>query len=142
MGFDMFLDKQNQFSAAQAVTVTASSTNVIDLGPKSAAGNAVGANGGEEILFNIDTAFTAAGAATLTISVRSSDSSNMSSPTIHTVSDALPVASLTAASRVAFLPKIPANAKRYVDINYTVATGPFTAGAITATVVETREMRI
>jgi hypothetical protein len=134
----MILDKQNQFSAAQAVTVTAASTNVIDLGPTSAALNANGALG-PEIFFNVDTTFTAAGAATLTITVRSSASSSMTSPVLHAVSTALTVASLTAGSVVAFTPRIPQPSLRYVDVHYTVATGPMTAGAISAAVVADRQ---
>lgn len=126
----MILDKQMELSNAQAVTVTAASQNQLDLGPNSWAGNSVGDNSDLPLHLTVDTTFTAGGAATLTIQVRSSPNANMSSPTVHQVSDAIPVASLTAGSRVPFLPRIPENAGRYVDVNYVVGTGPFTAGAI------------
>jgi hypothetical protein len=134
----MILDKQNQFSSAQAVTVTAASTNIIDLGASSYVTNSNGALG-PEILFTIDTTFTAGGSATLTITVRSSAAEAMSSPVLHTVSTAIPVASLTAGSRVPFSARIPQTALRYVDVHYTVATGPMTAGAISAQVVADRQ---
>lgn len=134
----MIIDKQNQFSSAQAVTVTAGSTNVIDLGATSYVGNANGSNG-PEILFTVDTTFTAAGAATLTITVRSSAAAAMTSPVLHTVSTAIPVASLTASSLVPFTARIPQPSLRYVDVHYTVATGPMTAGAISAQVVADRQ---
>ena len=135
----MIFDKQNSLSYVQSVIVSAALTNVIDLGatlPNS--GIAHGALT-PEILLNINETFTAGAAATLTITVRSSASSSMSSPVLHEVSPAIPVASLTAGSTVPFTPRIPANARRYVDVHYTVATGPMTAGAISAQVVADRD---
>jgi hypothetical protein len=134
----MIFDKQNSLSYAQSVIVSTASNNVVDLGPPLP--NSGIANGADdpEILLTVNETFTAAGAATLTITVRSSASSAMTSPVLHTVSAAIPVASLTAGSTVAFTPRIPANAGRYVDVQYTVATGPFTAGAISAAVVADR----
>jgi hypothetical protein len=135
----VILDKQNSLSYAQTVVVSTASANVIDLGAPTA--NATTAHGAlaPEILLSINETFTAAGAATLTITVRSSAAAAMTSPVLHTVSTAIPVASLTAGSRVPFSPRIPQAALRYVDVYYTVATGPMTAGAISAQVVETRD---
>lgn len=125
----MILDKQTELSNAQAITASAASSNQLDLGPNGPFGSSGGV-GPEPLVFNIDTTFTAAGAATLTVQLRSSNNANMSSPTIHSVSDAIPVASLVAGSKFPFKPNIPQDAKRYLDVNYVVATGPFTAGAI------------
>lgn len=129
----MILDKQLEFSNAQAITVTAASTNVIGLGPKQARGHSVGTPGaGTAIDFSVATTFTAAGAATLTIQMRTSDSADMSSATVIASSGPLAVADLVAGKDVPFYLTIPATAKAYVDLNYVVATGPFTAGAISA----------
>lgn len=135
----MLMDAQNLFSNAQAITATAKSTDTVDLGPRSHAANSQGQEDRLEILLNINTTFTAAGAATLTVQLRSSQNSDMSSPVVHDVSDALTVAELVAGSRVRFRPRIPLEAGRYFDLNYVVATGPMTAGALTASVVQSRQ---
>lgn len=127
----MILDKQMELSNAQAVTVTAASSNQLDLGPAGPWGSS-GTDEPLELFLNIDTTFTAGGAATLTVQVRSSAAANMSAPTVHMQSDAIPVASLTAGSRLPFQPRLPQNVGRYVDLNYVVGTGPFTAGNISA----------
>ena len=127
----MLLDKQLELSNAQAITASASSTNVVDLGPKTGAGkNSLGTDG-LNLHLQVDEAFTAAGAATMSITIRSSDSENMSSPTLHTVTDAIPKASLGLGAKIDAIP-VPRGVKRYVDAYYTVATGPMTAGKITA----------
>lgn len=135
----MIFDAQNMFSEAQAVTATAKSTNTVDLGPNNRAGNSNGAKD-IEIFAHIPTSFTDTGNdATLTIQVRSSANSDMSSPVVHAISDAIPFASLAAGTEIRFKPRIPLDAGRYVDLNYVVASGPFTGGTITAGVVAERQ---
>lgn len=133
----MILDKANQLSAAQAVTTTAPSVNQIDLGPKSGGGNASGQSAGVEMLFTVDATF--AGGTSLAIQVRSSDSANMASPVVHFVSDAIPVAQLTAGARLPFTPRMPVAPRRYLDVNY-IVVGTMTAGAISANVTVDRQM--
>lgn len=136
----MILDKQAEFSAAQAVTASANATNVLDLGPVNAAGFSTGDDDLGEILFTIDTTFTAAGAATLRAQLVSADTADLATnPVVHAQSDDLPVASLTAGSRFAFKPDIAPDAKRYFGIKYVVGTGPFTAGAISARLATSRQ---
>jgi len=125
----MIQDKQLEFSNAQAITATAASTNVIDLGPKHGRGMA---GPGPAIEFTVGTTFAAAGAGTLTIQIRTSDSADMSGATVIASSQALALADLVAGKDVPYYPHIPVNAKRYVDLNYVVGTGPFTAGTLTA----------
>lgn len=129
------LDKQNEFSDSQAVTVTAISTNVIDTLPGIRAGLTQNLGGPEAIylVIEVDTTFTAGGAATLTASLESDSTANLAtSPTVHFVTAAIPVASLTAKSKVAVV-ALPFGAfERYLGVRYTVATGPMTAGAISA----------
>ena len=128
----MILDKQLEFSNAQAITATAPSTNVIDLGPKGPRGSSTGEHGHLPIEFTVGTTFTAAGAATLTIQIRTSANADMSGATVIASSQAIALADLAAGKDVPYYPMIPVNAKRYVDLNYVVGTGPFTAGTLTA----------
>ena len=136
----MFLDKQNEFSDAQAVTVTALSTNVIDTLPMTSNPNVVQslatAGGiGPYVMFAVSTTFTAAGAATLTITIESDSTANLAtSPTVHWTSSAIAVATLVAGYQF-FVPLPIGLVERYLGVRYTVATGPFTAGAIDAAIV-------
>lgn len=137
----MLRDRENMFSDAQAITVSAASTNKLNLGKAGPAGNSNGApySQMQEILFTCDESFTADGAGTLTIAVRSSKNADMSSSTTHDQSAAIPKASLVAGKKVPFQPKIPQDAGQYVDLYYTVGTGPMTAGKISAAVVAARQ---
>lgn len=131
----MILDLQSKFSDAQAVTVTAISTNVLDL--RNAAAPALvdeGMSGPETwLVIHVPTAFTAAGAATMTITVESDSTANLATaPVVHFTSPAIPVASLVAGYNAVKVQLPSADYKRYLGIRYTIATGPMTAGAINA----------
>lgn len=130
------LDKQNEFSDSQAVTVTAISTNVIDTMPGLRAGPTSNLGGPESIylVIEVDTTFTAGGAATLTASLESDSTANLAtSPTVHYATAAIPVASLTAKSKIVAPVGLPFGAyERYLGVRYTVGTGPMTAGAVSA----------
>lgn len=130
----MILDKQTELSNAQAITASAVSTNQLDLGPSSYAGNSWGGHPPIlPLIFTIDTDFTAAGAATLQIQLRSSASPDMSSPRLHALTPPIPVASLKKGVKLDDLGaslSVPSGALRYLDASYIVATGPFTAGNI------------
>lgn len=125
----MIQDKQLELSAAQAITASAASTNQIDTGPKQAGSEALG---DVELVFTIDETFAAVGAATLQIGIRSSASADMSSPTVHESSPVIALADLQVGDELQFFPRLPRFAGRYVDAYYTVTTGPFTAGKLTA----------
>lgn len=127
----MLTDSLLQFSSAQAVTASAVSTNTVDLSQARDLGP------GEElnISVSVDTTATAAGAATVNFQVITSAAANLSSPTIIMQTDAIPKASLVAGAR--FDLPIPhqtlvALGQRYLGVQYTVATGPLTAGAFSA----------
>lgn len=139
----MIFDKTLQLSAAQAITATAVSTNVIDL---RAAGRAYKhaadlkrdlGLGGKAIPFLIQVveAFTAAGGGTLTVSLECDDNEAFSSPKTVWTSSAIGKALLVPGYRFGtdYVPN--GIDERFFRLNYTVATGPMTAGKITAGIV-------
>lgn len=153
----MYLDLNNVLSQAQPITVTAPSTNVIDyagLGVGVPVNNRFGnaTNFGQDpgigdgisppnILCQVGTAFTAGGAATLTVQLQEApDTANSGTPGTWTTiaqTDAIPVASLTAGTKIAEFtippkgPEVAASAfPRFFRLNYVVGTGPFTGGSI------------
>lgn len=130
----MLTDALLQFSSAQAVTASAVSTNTVDLSQARDLGP------GEElhVSISVDTTVTAAGAATVNFQLITSASANLSSPTIIVQTDAIPKASLAAGARIDLpvphqtLAQGTALGQRYLGVQYTVGTGPLTAGAFTA----------
>jgi len=130
----MYLDKQLMFSEAQAVTTTTASTNIIDLGP----GSDAGAGEPLELMVVVDEAVTADGAATLTIALQTDDNASFSSATTLASTGAIGKAALTLGSSH-FRLEVPEGAERYLRLNYTVATGPLTAGKFTAGLVLDRQ---
>ncbi|MBD1555012.1 Bbp16 family capsid cement protein [Pseudomonas typographi] len=134
----MYIDKQAEFSDSQAVTASAVSTNVYDLAP---IGNSVNSNAvrdigvGEDVylVVQVDTAATAAGAATVTVTLESSSTEDLATdPTVHFSTTAYALADLTGGKTLAAI-KLPADAyQQYVGVRYTVATGPLTAGEFSA----------
>ncbi len=135
----MITDANLKLSAAQAVTVTAFSTNTIDLG----VARDIGTGEDLKVHISVDVAATAAGAATVNFQLVTSANADLSSPTIIGQTDAIPKASLTVGTRLVLPipPSIGGNGQRYVGIQYTVGTGPLTAGSFTAYVVKDVEDR-
>lgn len=133
----MIMDTSVTLSDSQAITSSAASTNIIDLG---AAGwwGAAGASHPIPLMLQVNEAFTASGSATLTIAIRSTTAADTSTNLkTHYVSDAIGKAALTTTANLndLFRAFIPTNTQRYLHLYYTVATGPMTAGKITAKVV-------
>jgi len=124
----MFIDKALQVSNEQAVTTTAASTDVIDLGQ---ANPNLGLNDHTSLAITVDTAVTADGAATVTFSLQ--DSADNSSFADVVATAAIGKATLVAGAQIV-LP-MPTKLRRYVRVYYTVATGPLTAGKFSAQVV-------
>ena len=129
----MLLDSTQLYSDDQAITATAVSTNVIDHGligsttraRELAKGNPI------RLMILVHIALLAAGAATLDFKVETDDNSGFSSAT--TVVSTGPIAK--ALLVIGFRPAInflPEGLEQFSRINYVVATGPFTAGALTA----------
>jgi hypothetical protein len=128
----MILDAQAVPSDAQAITVTANSTNVYDL----MAARDLGPGADVWLTLIVNTAFTASGSATLTIALVAADDAALSTnaTTLWTTA-AIGKATLVAGYKLAV--EVPPNpvypkGQRYLGIVYTVATGPMTAGKITA----------
>lgn len=116
--------ENNMLSAAQPVTVSAASANVYDLGK-------TGLRIGNPLFVcsRVHTTAEAAGAATVTIALQSSDDVTFAEnvETLYTTS-AIGKAALVADSHVFMLDIGAMKLKRYIRGYYTVATGPLTAG--------------
>ena len=125
----MILDKLLMFSEAQAVTATAASTDVIDLAPVDGTRRDIGVGYPLEFWATVDTTATAGGAATLNVQLQTSPD-NSTWTTIYD-SGALALSALTVGKRL-FSTKVPAGVQRYLRVNYSVGTGPLTAGAFTS----------
>ncbi|MCK0554660.1 hypothetical protein KFO32_16590 [Pantoea ananatis] len=125
----MILDKLLMLSEAQAVTASAASTDVIDLGPIDGTRRDIGAGYPLEFWATVNTTAAAAGAATVNIQLQTSPD-NSTWTTLTSTGD-LALSALTAGKRV-MSQKVPQGVQRYLRVNYVVGTGPLTAGAFTA----------
>jgi len=133
----MYRDAQLELSVAQAVTSTAASTNYIDLG---AAGDAVGTGSTCYLVVRVGTAATAAGAATVTFDLQTDSDPAFGTAVTLFSSGALAKTALTANTWIIQI-ALPLGLKRYVRLNYTVATGPLTAGTFDAFITNTLDRR-
>lgn len=129
-----YIDAQNEFSDAQAVTATAISTNVIDLG---ATNTLKDIGSGEDIYLVVQTeaACTDVGSdATLQVDLLSDSTSDLAtSPTTHWTSGSLAFAAFSPAGTKIAAVKLPkGDYERYLGVKYTVGAGPLTAGAFDA----------
>ena len=124
----MYVDSQLMLSDAQAVTASAASTNAVDLGPN---GRQVAVGDPAYLFVTVDESFAAEGAATLTLAVQTSDASDFGTAVTLLTTQAYAKASLTA-GRTPIILALPQGLGRYLRLSYTVATGPMTAGRISA----------
>lgn len=135
----MILDAGNEFSDSQAVTSTAISTNVIDLGP--VADNTlrdIGQGTQMWLVVTTDVAATDTSSdATLTVSLESDSTANLAtSATVHYTTAALAFAAFATAGTVLVAVALPSgNYEQYLGVRYTVASGPLTAGNFSAFLV-------
>lgn len=134
----MILDAQNEFSDAQAVTSTAISTNVIDLGATNTLKD-IGA--GESMYLVILTQTTATDVssdATLAVTLESDSTADLAtSATVHYTTGTLAFAAFATAGTVLAAVRLPIGSyERYLGVRYTVASGPLTAGKFDAFLVK------
>jgi hypothetical protein len=131
----MILDKQNLFSDDQAITATASSTDVIDLGDPSIGKGDIKE---VEILVQVTADFdSAADDGTLVVALRTGATASPTTVLVQTA--AIAEADLVAGYQFS-LATVPVNTLQYIDLNFTVAgSGDFTAGTITAGLVLDRQ---
>jgi hypothetical protein len=126
----MLLDASLQLSDAQAVTSTAVSTNTIDLGLN----RDLGQGNPLFAIIGVAEAAAAAGAATVDFQIVASANANLSSPTVLMSTGPIAKTELTLGRKpIALrLPSAAINAAplgaRYLGLQYTVASGPLTAG--------------
>ena len=126
----MILDKNLLVSNNQAITSSAASTDVIDIG----VARDIGIGDPLELIAVITASLDAVGSATLVTALEGSvDNSNW---TVMAQTRAIGKADLLAGRELCRF-KLPATGAgqahpRYYRLNYTVATGPMTAGTVTA----------
>jgi len=128
-----YVDNNLVLSDAQAVTATAASTKSIDF---ATATRNVGAGHELDLVIVVGTAATAAGAATVTFALQDSTDNTTFNDVI--VSPAIGKATLVAGYEALRI-TLPRTLNRYIQVNYTVATGPLTAGTFTAYITDDRQ---
>ncbi len=128
----MILDKESLFSDDQAITATAASTNVVDLGVSRDIGKGVPI----PVLIQVTADF--ATLTSLTAEIQTSDSEDFSSSDTLAASGAIAAADLLAGYQFP-VQYMPINTKRYLRVNYTVAGSNATAGTVTAGVVASHQ---
>ena len=134
----MILDKQNLFSEDQAITVTANSTNIIDLGADSSRVQDLNEKGVTQAYFQVTTAF--AGGTSIVVTLTESDSSTMLSETTVVASATVALATLVAGYQFQFS-TLPLISKRYLRSTYTVV-GTMSAGNIMAGLALDRQSNV
>lgn len=120
----MLLDQQALFSAAQAITATAASTNVIDTGSN----KDVGKYGDIPLLIQVVEAFN--NLTSLTVTVQTDDNSAFSSAA-DVLTMTIPLASLVLGYKSPVI-TLPMKMERYIRLNYTVTGTAPTIGKVTA----------
>lgn len=134
----MIQDATTLFSNAQAITATAASTNIIDLG---ATGTVYGAAAaitrdigkGADIPLKCTVVETFNNLTSLTISVETDDNAGFSSPATVFVSPTYVLADLATGARNLLPESVPIGTnERYVRLKYTVVGTAPTLGKITA----------
>lgn len=137
----MYVDAQNLFSDAQAITTDAISTNVIDLIGNTAYLNNggttfpnvtrdIGTGGDLYLVIQIGTAWAAAGTCTFTLE-SDSTADLATSATVHWTSGDLNKSALTAGYVVAATKLPKGSYERYLGVRYNVTTSE-TAGTVDA----------
>lgn len=123
----MIFDRQNLLMNHQAITVTAPSENVIDLGSD----RNIGSGFPLELTAIVTETFLSGGATTLVAALETDTVVGFGSAAVLVQTIAIPKATLVQGYHI--LPiKVPLGVKQFLRLNWTVATGPFTSGKILA----------
>lgn len=139
----MIIDTSLKLADEQAITASAASENVLDLGAPEPWGLRASHANKIPIETHIKADFADAGSdGTLTIAVQSAKAAVDGTPDFagstitHYVSDAIPVAALKVATDInkRIRLAVPQDTQRFLRLYFTVANGPFTAGKISAAV--------
>lgn len=124
----MYLDAENLFSDAQALTATAASTNSIDL----QAIRNMGVGQDIYVIISVDVAFTDSGSdSTMAVTIETDDNSSFSSATTAQTIGTFAALSAVGSRLIAKLQPDLIN-ERYVRLKYTAANGNLTTGSVTA----------
>ena len=126
----MILDSQFEFSDDQAITGSATSTNIIDLGTDR------DMSAGEPVALNIQVTEDFDNLTSLEVQVQEDTSDSFSSPTVIAKTEDAPLADLKA-GYVFNVRYLPSNSEQYLRLNYVVtgsnpANGKITAGVANA----------
>lgn len=127
----MYMDKQNLFSEAQAITVTAVSTNAIDL---RAVAPDIGTGENLYIVITVDETFDTATTSNLTVTLVTDADPALGSATIVATYPVFADTVLTAGREPIYLRIPPGTYERYIGLTYTVSA-TMTAGKVTAGIV-------
>lgn len=128
----MIIDAETKFSEGQAVTATAASTNILDLG-------AAGAGTGEPITLLVQVSEAFNNLTTLTVTIETDDNTSFSSPKVAASSPDVALADLVKGYKFPSLPAFPEGLERYVRMKYTVAGTAPTTGKVDAFVAVDRQ---
>lgn len=131
----MIFDKQNLFSEDQALTTTANSTNIIDLGADDSAVQAMNEKGLLELFAQI-TATLATGTS-VKLSLYSDDDVAFGSAKLVSETAVIATAALVAGYQF-MTGKLPRIDERYLRLTYTIV-GTFDAGTIMAGLILDRQ---
>lgn len=136
----MIRDRLTQFSRAQAITVTAASSNYYDLG----SARELNDNGMLELFTRVDTAFVTGDSAVLTVALQCDNDSAFGTPTTLLQSAASIAAGTLVAGYAPLSLRFPRMIvpERYLRLYYTVGTGSFSAGKMDAELVFDRQANI
>lgn len=112
----MYVDAQQLFSDAQALTVTAVSTNILDHSQD----RNIGIGTPLVVVLSVDV--SAAGGGTLTVAIQTDDNAGFASPGTAATTAAIAAATLVAGYIFAIPVPPDVLTERYMRLNYTLAT--------------------